>query len=108
MRKNVIAANWKMNTLPKEGVEIANKINHYLADKELPVNKKIVLGVPYTHLIKVVDTETESCFVAKEYPGLKCGNNGGDCSIYDLAVTKGDCTSDSTYVLVVNFKTHNP
>ncbi len=56
MRKNIIAANWKMNTLPKEGVEIANKINQYLADKELPVNKKIVLGVPFTHLIKVVDT----------------------------------------------------
>ena len=68
----------------------------------LPVSTKT------NDLIKVVDTETESCFVAKEYPGLKCGNNGGDCEIYDLAVTKGDCNSDSTYVLVVNFKTHNP
>lgn len=56
MRKTIIAANWKMNTLPKEGVEIAQKINFYFDKIDLPENKKIVLGVPFTHIDRIVQT----------------------------------------------------
>ena len=28
MRKKIVAGNWKMNTLPAEGVELANNLLH--------------------------------------------------------------------------------
>ena len=55
-------------------------------------------------VIKICDAEFEDCCKIKEFQGLSCGTGNGDCNIYDLTVVKGDCTSDSTYVLTINFK----
>ena len=51
MRKNVVAGNWKMNTTPEEGVELANQINSLLKGKT--VNCDVVVCVPFTHLTSV-------------------------------------------------------
>ena len=51
MRKNVVAGNWKMNTMLEEGVELANQINSLLKGKT--VNCDVVVCVPFTHLTSV-------------------------------------------------------
>ena len=33
MRKNIVAGNWKMNTVLEEGVELANNVNSLLEGK---------------------------------------------------------------------------
>ncbi len=34
MRKNIVAGNWKMNTVLEEGVELASQINDLLKEKK--------------------------------------------------------------------------
>lgn len=55
MRKNIIAGNWKMNTCLKSGQELANAICSYVSTEEMEF-PKIILGVPFTHLYKIVNT----------------------------------------------------
>ena len=57
-------------------------------------------------VIKICDAESTDCCKVYEFAGLTCGS-GGDCKIYELTVSNGDCTSDSTYVLVINFLHQN-
>ncbi|MCF8237141.1 MAG: T9SS type A sorting domain-containing protein, partial [Saprospiraceae bacterium] len=56
--------------------------------------------------IKVCDNDNENCCKVLEFDTKECGNNG-DCEIYDLSVDKGECTSDSTYTLTINFQYQN-
>ena len=54
MRKKIVAGNWKMNTLPAEGVELAKEIaagKHTVCDC---VN--FIVCPPFTHLSEVVKT----------------------------------------------------
>lgn len=53
--------------------------------------------------IKVCDVTVGSCCRTLEFTSQSC-----TCKIYELELTKGDCTSDSTYVLHVNFLVANP
>ncbi len=55
MRKKIIAGNWKMNTCLKKGQELAEKINLY-AKSNTNIYAGIILGVPFTHLYKIVNT----------------------------------------------------
>lgn len=56
----------------------------------------------YEFVIK--DNEFNDCQKAKDVGKVCCGE---DCHIYDLVVEKGDCTSDSTYSLTINFQHQN-
>lgn len=51
MRKNIVAGNWKMNTVLEEGVELASQINDLLKEKK--ANCEVVICVPFTHLVPV-------------------------------------------------------
>ncbi|MDE5714494.1 MAG: triose-phosphate isomerase [Muribaculaceae bacterium] len=51
MRKNIVAGNWKMNTVLEEGVELANQVNELLKGKK--ANCEVVICVPFTHLVSV-------------------------------------------------------
>lgn len=51
MRKNIVAGNWKMNTVLEEGVELASQINDLLKEKK--ANCEVVICVPFTHLVSV-------------------------------------------------------
>ncbi|MDD3858791.1 MAG: triose-phosphate isomerase [Bacteroidales bacterium] len=55
MRKKIIAGNWKMNTTPDEGEDLALKINSFLKDYKLDSNCRVIIGVPFTHLDRIVN-----------------------------------------------------
>jgi triosephosphate isomerase len=51
MRKKVVAGNWKMNTLLKEGMELAEQVERL--EKEKTSDAIVIIAPPYTHLSKV-------------------------------------------------------
>ncbi|HUM46230.1 MAG TPA: hypothetical protein PLD84_04850, partial [Chitinophagales bacterium] len=53
------------------------------------------------------DPAGATCCRTKEFAVPDCIDQGGPCDIYDLTVETGDCTSDSTYHVWVNFGVHN-
>ncbi|PTN09498.1 triose-phosphate isomerase [Mangrovibacterium marinum] len=55
MRKKVVAGNWKCNTTVQEGVELAKAVNQLVAAKG-PEDVVVVLGAPFTHITKVVES----------------------------------------------------
>lgn len=55
MRKKIVAGNWKCNTNLQEGTELAKAVDEKVA-KEGAEDVVVVLGTPFTHLIKVVET----------------------------------------------------
>ena len=52
MRKQIVAGNWKMNTLPAEGVELAKGVATGAAVEGVT----LIVCPPFTHLQSVVDT----------------------------------------------------
>ncbi|WP_372775372.1 triose-phosphate isomerase [Mangrovibacterium sp.] len=55
MRKKVVAGNWKCNTSLQEGVELAKAVNELVTTKGAK-DVVVVLGTPFTHITKVVET----------------------------------------------------
>jgi triosephosphate isomerase (TIM) len=55
MRKKIVAGNWKCNTTLQEGIQLAKDVDKLVAEKGAK-DVVIVLGVPFTHLAKVVET----------------------------------------------------
>ena len=55
MRKKVVAGNWKCNTTLQEGVELAKAVDSLVAEQGAK-DVVVVLGTPFTHITKVVET----------------------------------------------------
>lgn len=55
MRKKIVAGNWKCNTTLQQGVELAQAVNEKVLN-EGAEDVVVVLGTPFTHLAKVVET----------------------------------------------------
>ena len=55
MRQKIVAGNWKCNTTLQEGIELAKAVNAIVA-KEGAEDVVVVLGTPFTHITKVVET----------------------------------------------------
>jgi triosephosphate isomerase len=55
MRKKIVAGNWKCNTNLQEGIKLAKAVDALVA-KEAADDVVVVLGVPFTHLTKVVES----------------------------------------------------
>ena len=53
MRKKIVAGNWKMNTLLKEGMELARAVEKL--ENEKTSDALVIIAPPYTHLSKVKD-----------------------------------------------------
>ncbi len=53
MRKKIVAGNWKMNTLLKDGMELAKAVEKL--DKEKQSDALVIIAPPYTHLSRVND-----------------------------------------------------
>lgn len=51
MRSKIVAGNWKMNTLPSEGVKLAGEIVALMS--EVPSDVKLVVAPPFTHISSV-------------------------------------------------------
>ena len=54
MRKKIVAGNWKCNTTLQEGIELAKQVDALVA-KEAANDVVVVIGVPFTHLAKIVE-----------------------------------------------------
>lgn len=54
MRKKIVAGNWKMNTLPAEGVELAKGVAE--GKKSICDCVNFIVCPPFTHLSQVVET----------------------------------------------------
>ena len=66
MRKKIVAGNWKCNTSLQEGVKLAREVDALVA-KEGATDVVVILGVPFTHLEKVVqNVNTDRIFVAAQ------------------------------------------
>ena len=55
MRKKIVAGNWKCNTNLQEGIELAKAVDALVASDGAD-DVVVVLGTPFTHLTKVVET----------------------------------------------------
>ncbi|MDX2430255.1 MAG: triose-phosphate isomerase [Bacteroides sp.] len=53
MRKKIVAGNWKMNTLLKDGMELAKEVEKL--EKEKSSDALVIIAPPYTHLSRVND-----------------------------------------------------
>lgn len=53
MRKKIVAGNWKMNTLLKDGMELAKAVERL--EKEKQSDALVIIAPPYTHLSRVKD-----------------------------------------------------
>ena len=52
MRRKIVAGNWKMNTMPAEGVELAKAVA--AKRHEAGSNVELIVCPPFTHLSEVV------------------------------------------------------
>ncbi|QGY45555.1 triose-phosphate isomerase [Maribellus comscasis] len=55
MRKKIVAGNWKCNTNLQEGIELAKAVDAVVASEGAD-DVVVVLGTPFTHLTKVVES----------------------------------------------------
>ncbi len=55
MRKKIVAGNWKCNTTLQEGIELAQNVDTLVAEQGAK-DVVVVLGTPFTHITKVVET----------------------------------------------------
>ncbi len=68
MRKQIVAGNWKMNTTPAEGTELAKAVAEL--SKEVADNVSLIVAPPFTHL----------CSVAKTLAGTKVALSSQNCA----------------------------
>lgn len=50
MRKKIVAGNWKMNTIVRDGVDLASTLNNALKQIELREDTSVIIAPPFTHL----------------------------------------------------------
>ena len=55
MRQKIVAGNWKCNTNLQQGIELAKAVSEKVVN-EGAKNVVVVLGTPFTHISKVVET----------------------------------------------------
>jgi hypothetical protein len=71
-----------------------------------------IIHFPYNgganDVIKVCMNDNPNCCRTKEFPVPPCILGNNNCEISQLTVTPGDCHSDSTYTVVINFVPVNP
>ncbi len=88
MRKNIVAGNWKMNTLPSEGVALVQEIVREFKDNSV----ELIIAPPFTHLSelsKVISgsaVKLSSQNIAKELKGAYTGEVSGEM-LKDMSVT---------------------
>tara|TARA_R110002050_G_scaffold141251_2_gene266359 strand:+ start:63691 stop:64452 length:762 start_codon:yes stop_codon:yes gene_type:complete len=67
MRYKIIAGNWKMNTTPKEGVDLVTEVLELIKSTDL-TGTKIVFGTPFVSLLAVAESvgNTPGVYVASQ------------------------------------------
>ncbi len=83
MRKTIVAGNWKMNTTPSKGVELAKAISEKISKSGLKENSGMLIAPPFTHLSevsKVIDTNL-ICLAAQNCATELSGAYTGEVSV---------------------------
>ncbi len=86
MRKKIVAGNWKMNTLLKEGMELAEAVEKL--EKEKTSDALLIIAPPYTHLSKVSDLIDQVKLSAQNCASEESGAFTGEISP-DMLVSAG-------------------
>jgi len=81
------------------------KGNYPLSDLPLKIEDFELSGNDYDY-IKVCMSDDPDCCKAIEFMPPDCSDEG--CEIFDLVVEAGECTSENTYNLFVDFEYSNP
>ena len=86
MRKKIVAGNWKMNTLLKDGMELAKAVEKLEKDKKS--DALLIIAPPYTHLSRVKDLIGEVKLAAQNCASEESGAYTGEVSP-DMLVSGG-------------------
>ncbi len=87
MRNKIVAGNWKMNTTPAEGVELAKALKALMS--EVPSDVELVVAPPFTHLDAV----------SKAIAGTAIALSSQDCA----AETAGAYTGEIAASMITPF-----
>jgi triosephosphate isomerase len=86
MRKKIVAGNWKMNTLLKDGMELAKAVEKL--EKEKQSDALVIIAPPYTHLSRVNDLIDGVKLAAQNCASEESGAYTGEVSP-DMLVSAG-------------------
>lgn len=86
MRKKIVAGNWKMNTLLKDGMELAKAVEKLEKDKQS--DALLIIAPPYTHLSKVNELIDNVKLAAQNCASEESGAYTGEISP-DMLVSAG-------------------
>ena len=86
MRKKIVAGNWKMNTLLRDGMELAKAVEKLEKDKQS--DALLIIAPPYTHLSRVKDLIGEVKLAAQNCASEESGAYTGEVSP-DMLVSVG-------------------
>jgi len=107
----VVKISFQVQNPPSDSFQVyanGQPIGFYtLAQLPLSINNFPWNGGP-NDVVKVCFDNALSCCATKEFAVPDCLDPGAPCSVSNLAVEIGDCTSDSTYKVVLNFTVNNP
>jgi triosephosphate isomerase len=92
MRKKIVAGNWKMNTLLKDGMELAKAVEQQSGEKEGDV--LVIIAPPYTHLSRISDLIDQVQLAAQNCAAAPSGAYTGEVSP-DMLLSTG-----ATYVII--------
>jgi len=92
MRNKIVAGNWKMNTIVRDGVALASMINNQLKDVELRDDVKVIIAPPFTHLT----------FVSQVVDCNKVLVAAQNCSTEDSGAYTGEISAEMLKMLGCN------
>lgn len=78
MRKKIVAGNWKMNTLLKEGMELAGAVEKQAAESKSAA--VVIIAPPFTHLAKVKEVISHVKLAAQNCASEENGAFTGEVS----------------------------
>ncbi|MFZ5940658.1 MAG: triose-phosphate isomerase [Bacteroidota bacterium] len=78
MRKKIVAGNWKMNTLLKEGMELAGAVEKQAAESKSAA--LVIIAPPFTHLAKVKEVISHVKLAAQNCASEENGAFTGEVS----------------------------
>jgi len=78
MRKKIVAGNWKMNTLLKDGMELAKAVEKL--EKEKSSDALVIIAPPYTHLSRVKELIQDVKLSAQNCASEESGAYTGEVS----------------------------
>jgi len=84
MRKKIVAGNWKMNTIVRDGVALASSLNNALKKVELREDTLVIIAPPFTHI----------SFISQVVDDLKIQLASQNCSTEEKGAFTGEISAE--------------